>query len=321
MLDLGDGPLARAAVIADVSISTARTRLTRHARGDASGRPIARREFDAWLLDRAIDAGARFEPGVTVTAPLVDSSRRGGLVRGVVFRSASGVETRMPATLVIAADGARSTLAAALGLRYESPHARWAAVAHARDVKDRPNCLDVHLRADWRLIVTPLADCRRTIGLVTSRDLSSTAPLDAIRSAIASDDALARELSDVSLEADARATTYRTALARAAGVPGLLLAGDAASAGAMPLLDGVTRAIVGAQLAVTHGLRALETGDFESAIGRYADDRRRAFGRTSLGDRCLRALGSMPTAIDLAAAASRVVPAIERVVVDGVLRG
>jgi hypothetical protein len=83
----------------------------------------------------------------------------------------------------------------------------------------------------------------------------------------------------------------------------------------------VGRAIVSAQLAVTHGLRVLETGDFEGTLGRYADDRRRAFGRAMAADWCGRALASTPGTIDVAAVAARVAPAIARGVVRGVLRG
>jgi flavin-dependent dehydrogenase len=317
-LDLDDGPLARAPAIHDASVATSRSRL--NARDvEPRGRAVARRALDAWLLDRAIHAGAHFEPGVTVTAPLVDSTRPGGLVRGAIFRSTSGTETRMPATLVIAADGARSTLAGKIGLGSVASRGRWAAAVDAARMPDAPTRLDVHVRSGWRLVLAPLADGRCTCALLTSRDLTNVPPLDAMRSVVASDDRLAREWSDVPFEG-ARAIAYPRWRARAAGVPGLLLVGDAAGVGARSWLDGVGRAIVSAQLAATHGLRALETGDFDGAIGRLADDRRRVFGRVRLGDRIPRAWGTTPAAIDVAAVAARVAPAIARVVVRGVMQ-
>lgn len=318
-LDLNEGPLACAPAIHDASVATSRARL--NARDvEPRGRAVARRDLDAWLLDRAIRAGARFEPGVTVTAPLIDATRPGGLVRGAIFRSTSGAETRMPATLVIAADGARSTLAEKVGLASVAPRFRWAAAVEAARAQDGAARLDVHVRSGWRLVVAPLADGRRTCALLTSRDLANVPPLDAMRSIVAGDDRVARELSDVPFDA-ARAIAYPRRRARAAGVPGLLLVGDAAGVGARSWLDGVGQAIAGAQLAATHGLRVLETGDFEGTLGRYADDRRRAFGRASLGDRVGRALGSMPGTIDVAAAVARVAPAIARAIVEGALRG
>jgi flavin-dependent dehydrogenase len=319
-LELDGTPLAHAPIVRDVSIMTRRTRLSAPD-ALAHGRVVARRDLDAWLLDRAIHAGARFEPGVAVAAPLVDATHRGGLVRGAVLTSSAGVQTRMPATLVIAADGARSTLAAALGVRHESSRRRWAAVVQVSTVDVEPDRLDVHVQSHSRLVVAPLADRRRVLCLVTARDLSSVAPLDAMRAAIVSDKRAARSLASASFDDDARAIAYPSARVRAAGVPGALFVGDAAGAGDAPLFDGLSRAIAGAQLAVTHGLRALETGDFDSAIGRLADDRRRAIDRASFSDRVGRAVGSTPGMIDVASALARVVPAIERVVVRGAWRG
>jgi flavin-dependent dehydrogenase len=319
-LDVADeGPLVRAPAIHDASVATTRTRLSVRD-VEPRGRAVARRDLDAWLLDRAVHAGAHFEPGVTVAAPLLDSAHRRGLVRGAVLRSSAGTETRMPATLVIAADGARSTLAGAVGLGGVASRSRWAAAAETARACDAPARLDVYVRSGWRLVVTPLADGRRACALLASRDLTSAAPIDAMRSIVAADDRLARELPDTAFDA-ARTIAYPRVRTRAAGVPGLLLVGDAAGVGARSWLDGVGRAIVSAQLAVTHGLRVLETGDFEGMLGRYADDRRRAFGRATAADWCSRALASTPGTIDVAAVAARVAPAIARSVVRGVLRG
>jgi flavin-dependent dehydrogenase len=226
----------------------------------------------------------------------------------------------MPATLVIAADGARSALAGTLRLSHGASRRRWAAVVRAGDARSATDRLDVHVGPSSRLIVAPLADGRCTIGLVTSCDLSATAPRDAIRTAMTGARMIA-DVPDIASKEDVGVIDLPMTRPRAAGVPGLLLVGDAAGIGAMPLLDGMARAIAGAQLAVTHGLRALETGDFDAAIGRLADDRRRAFGRVSFSDRVGRVLGSTPKMIDVAATFARVVPGIERAVVDGVLRG
>jgi flavin-dependent dehydrogenase len=226
----------------------------------------------------------------------------------------------MPATLVIAADGAQSALAGTLRLNHASSRRRWAAVVRAGDARSATDRLDVHVGPSSRLIVAPLADGRCTIGLVTARDLSGTAPRDPIGATLA-DTRMMVDVPDIASAEDVGVIDLPMTRPRAAGVPGLLLVGDAAGIGAMPLLDGMARAIAGAQIAVTHGLRALETGDFDAAIGRLADDRRRAFGRVSFSDRVGRVLGSTPKMIDVAATFARIVPALERAVVDGVLRG
>jgi flavin-dependent dehydrogenase len=77
------------------------------------GRPpaalaLTRREFDAWLMDHAVAAGARFETGVVAREPLSDDHGGVRVVRGLVLDGADRRALRMPAILTIAADGRRS---------------------------------------------------------------------------------------------------------------------------------------------------------------------------------------------------------------------
>src|SRR6188768_994788 len=67
------------------------------------GLSIPRRALDAWLLEEAIRAGARFHPGEFVRGALIDESRSPSRVRGVVLAPRHGhAETRLPASVVIA---------------------------------------------------------------------------------------------------------------------------------------------------------------------------------------------------------------------------
>jgi len=77
------------------------------------GVSLTRRELDMMFLEAAIAAGACFDSGVVVRAPLIttDTSRIIG-----VRVAASGDERNVHARLVIAADGRHSTLAFGMGL-------------------------------------------------------------------------------------------------------------------------------------------------------------------------------------------------------------
>src|SRR6478672_7898734 len=72
---------------------------------------VLRRDLDAALVDAAVAAGVRFEPGVLVRGPLVGEDGGGAAVRGVILSGADGHDIRVPAPMVIAADGRRSRIA------------------------------------------------------------------------------------------------------------------------------------------------------------------------------------------------------------------
>lgn len=75
------------------------------------GYVIARTDLDEMLLRHAQHAGAEVWEETTVTAPVVDD----GVVRGVIARR-NGSEHELRAPIVIAADGATSRVARALGM-------------------------------------------------------------------------------------------------------------------------------------------------------------------------------------------------------------
>ncbi len=96
------------------------------------GATLMRRDLDLWLLESAVHAGARFDPGVVVHAPMLADETRGTAGnrprRVVGARATCG---RRPhecrARVVIAADGRASRLASQLGLsRFTRSPQRWA---------------------------------------------------------------------------------------------------------------------------------------------------------------------------------------------------
>jgi len=117
-IDLWGGPLASAPPLAGMVLSGPTERVEGRYGDGLAGRAITRRALDAWLLDQAIAAGARFEAGEIVRGPLVDSSHGVTVVRGLVLarRGQHSQTTRVPAAMTLAADGRRSVLARALGL-------------------------------------------------------------------------------------------------------------------------------------------------------------------------------------------------------------
>lgn len=70
------------------------------------GLVVARSKLDSVLKDRAVEAGCRFMPGATVTGPLME----GGRIGGVSLRS-DGRNREEHARFVVGADGGRSLLA------------------------------------------------------------------------------------------------------------------------------------------------------------------------------------------------------------------
>jgi flavin-dependent dehydrogenase len=71
-----------------------------------------RHVLDSIVLNAAIDAGARFESGFTVTGTVADDS---GRVVGVRGRDGEGRAREIPASFVVGADGVRSRIARAVG--------------------------------------------------------------------------------------------------------------------------------------------------------------------------------------------------------------
>ena len=73
-----------------------------------------RHVLDTILLSAAIDAGASFRSGVSVTGTVTDES---GRVVGVTTRDSDGAHREIRATIVVGADGVHSRMARSVGAR------------------------------------------------------------------------------------------------------------------------------------------------------------------------------------------------------------
>ena len=275
---------------------------------------LTRRAFDAWLIEHAVAAGARFESGVVAREPLADEHSGIPVVRGLVLDGSDHRAVRMPAILTIAADGRRSTLARGVGLA-ATPRGprRWAYGTYATGVSDMSDLGEMHVRHGWYFGLAPLGHGIANVCVVKpATPAERRRPIDEVRDAIARDPGLRARFEGAALDDEVRVLGPLASEARAVGVAGLLLAGDAGGFVDPMTGDGVHLALRSGVLAAREALRALETGDIIGAVSRLERERRKAFGRKLRFNRMVRGLVSFPAAVDAASVAARVLPSVMR---------
>lgn len=282
-------------------------------RPPAAGIAIRRREFDMALLEAAIRAGARFEPGLAVRRLLTD---RAGHVRGVVFaRHPTAADVRMPALIVIGADGRRSVTARHAGLHVPSRIRRWAFGAYATGIAGMTDLGEMHVRPGSYCGLAPLGDGLVNVCVVTTPPPGTRGVLDVVRGVVSRDEELSERFATVRFEETTSVLGPLAADVRAVGVPGLLLAGDAAGFVDPMTGDGIHLAMQGARLAAGEALRAIDLGTFAEAVTRLARARHRRFGGKVRFNRVVRGLVQVPALLGLASLGARLAPAaIDRAV-------
>ena len=275
-----------------------------------AGRAITRQVLDHWLVARAIDAGVTFEEQVTVRGAAIADGR----IAGLTVANGHGPVTH-PARLVIAADGRRSNVALGRGLAHQPPRPRrWAIGSYFDGVNGVTALGEMHVRRGHYIGVAPVPGGLTNACLViphAAGDQPFGAPAEVLRRYIDDDPHLAPRF------AAARAVTAPTTLgpmaveARAAGEPGLLLAGDAAGFIDPMTGDGLRFALRGAELAAEVALDVL-TGrtPIDRAHLDLARQRRAAFGGKWRFNRALRSLVSSPGWVSGAAVAATIAPSL-----------
>lgn len=267
---------------------------------EARGVALLRRDLDAALVAAALRAGARFEEGVLVRGPLVDD---GGGVRGVVLAGRDGRDVRVPAPLVIAADGRRSRVALGVGLlRHPRRPRRWAIGAYFTGVSGMTRFGEMHVRPTRYIGVAPLPSGEANVCLVSERAGRSAThddPAALLREAIAGEPELRDRFTAARMLAPPAVLGPLAVDAAAPGAPGLLLAGDAAGFIDPMTGDGLRFAIRGGELAATAALAAL-AGQPGLPHLRLARLRRREFAAKWRFNRALRVLVSRGATVALA---------------------
>jgi flavin-dependent dehydrogenase len=272
-----------------------------------SGRALSRRILDARLLEAAARAGVEVEEGVLAESPLLEAD---GTVRGLLLKSRSA-RARCLAPVTIAADGAQSRIARALRLtRTPSAPRRWAVGGLFHDVQGVSAVGEMHVRPDCYIGVAPLPGAV-TNACVVSADRQFLKGRDVLLSVLRNDPATAPRFADATLLAPPVTMGPLATDAKAAGTPGLLLAGDAAGFIDPMTGDGLRFAFRGAELAAAAALRVLEDGWKEAHV-RLAMDRAREFGPKWRFNRALRRVAASPFAVRAAAAGAQLSPALLR---------
>jgi len=273
-----------------------------------SGRGISRGDLDAALVMAAAGAGARVEEGVLVQGPLVDSSNHHPTVTGLTVSGRQGRSLQIRSRVVIAADGRYSRVARALGLSSAAPWPRrWAIGGYFEGVTGMSSRLgEMHVRKTYYMGVAPLARGITNACVVTPNP-AGRLPADCLLTMLRGDPLLKERFAGAKLVTAPICLGPLSVDARAAGAPGLLMAGDAAGFVDPITGDGLRFALRGAELAAREALRALESG-FDSAHVRLLEARRREFSRKWRFNRAMRWIVTYPAAVRAAEYGVAIVP-------------
>lgn len=299
-LGLGDRVRARAVPITGMVVTGPRgARVACDYPAGLAGAAISRRDLDTTLVDAAIAAGVEFIPSVRVESAHED----GGRVAGVRI---GGPEPRMSAGVVIAADGRRSTLAFGRCLtRFAAAPRRWAFGAYFTEVEGVTTRGEMHVRTDGYTGVAGLGGGIANVCVVREVPAGATgriSPAQVIERALSGDPELCDRFARSRRISRISSLGPLAVEARAAGCPGLLLAGDAAGFVDPMTGDGLRFALRGGELAAEAALFELQTG--RPAHNRLQNARRREFSRKWRINRALRALVGSPAGVRFAAAVS-----------------
>ncbi len=288
--------------------------------GGLHGRALLRRDLDWALVGQAVAAGVRFEPGVTVRGPLVAGGSGEPSITGVIVRALGAVQT-LRAPITIAADGRRSTIGFALGLaRHPARPRRWAIGAYYQDVHGLSALGEMHVRRGRYIGVAPVPGGLANVCLVQSFEAPG-GPSPARLSLRLLADELARDRWLRDRFADARMARTPVVLGPLAvetagvGLPGLLLAGDAAGFIDPITGDGLRFAVRGASLAADAALDALTHGWDPGVARRLAADRRSEFASKWRFNRALRVIVDHPAMVQGGAVGARLFPGVFRSVI------
>ena len=294
-LGLSGGPLRAALPLSGMIVSGPYASVEGRYPEGCRGLALTRRALDVWLLEHAVRAGARFESGLVVRAPLLEDGRAHAVVRGLQLARSGDAShlIRLPATVTIAADGRRSVVARAMGLsRHPSRPRRWAYGTYATGVTHAPDLGEMHIRRGFYLGIAPIGGACN-ICVVTSQRPAGATPLEVIQRAIASDSAIAARFANAELDPKVRVLGPLAVDTLGCGADGLFLAGDAAGFVDPMTGDGLHLAMRGAVLAAEEALRVLADGRFSVAPERLRRAREHAFGRKLRFNRLLRTPGRL----------------------------
>lgn len=262
------------------------------------GMSLTRRCLDHLLLNAAANAGVCVDTGIGVSEAVVESER----VVGVRLAGPRREVVRAP--VVVAADGRGSRLAAGLTLSsYASAPRRWAFGAYFTNVTSMSPRGEMHVRRGSYIGVAPLPGGLTNVSVVLegprAMSLHREGQQAIVRRALAADSVLRDRFSGATQVSPVTVMGPLAVNARAAGCPGLLLAGDAAGFVDPITGDGLRFALRGGELAAKAALDELASG--QPAHAQLGASRHREFSTKWRVNRVLRTVVSSPGAVGLAA--------------------
>lgn len=279
---------------------------------ETRGRAWQRRHLDAHLVEAAAAAGVDVRTGTAARAPAVDDR---GRVCGVRTRRLDGRTGEIRARWTIAAEGRRSPLAVAMGLiRHPARPRRWAVGTYAAGVDALSSFGEMHVRNGHYIGVAPAGDGLANLCLVTGERQGMADPARRLWDAIHADPLLRDRCRRATQVAPVVSLGPLAVDARAVGMPGLLVAGDAAGFVDPMTGDGLHLALRGGSLAA-RVLLDFETRGDGRIIEELTRARRTAFGAKLRFNRVLRGLVGWPMGIRLGALGASLAPAVLRHVI------
>jgi menaquinone-9 beta-reductase len=234
-----------------------------------------RLRLDEMLLRQAAAAGAAVAQGARVGGLLVEDGR----VAGVYGLTPRGRRFRLPARIVVGADGIRSVVARALGLLGEGRLRKLALTAHFDAVGEQSDLGEVHIGPGLVAGLAPLGAGRANLTCLIPYEAARLVAGDKeafLLRALHAFPALAPRLAGASPGGEVLACGPFDMPVRRAAVPGALLVGDAAGYFDPLTGQGIYRALHSAELAAPALLAALQGGDW-TPLYQYDRRRRREF--------------------------------------------
>jgi flavin-dependent dehydrogenase len=274
------------------------------------GMALPRAVLDAILLDHARKAGAEVRTGVHVT----DLLREGGRVVGVAGTGADGEPVRIPAHLVVGADGLRSVVVRRLGLLARGPRLRKLALtAHVRGLGSLHGTGELRVRGRECVGLADVGDgtANATVVVPAARGDDVRGDVEAYFDAALTRHGITAERVDSVLATGPFDWPVRRSVA-----DGALLVGDAAGYYDPFTGQGIYRALRGAEMASHAAAGALRAGDVSAAaLAEYGRAHRRAFGSGERMQRIVEAVVSRPALFGAVASRFRRRPALADAVI------
>jgi flavin-dependent dehydrogenase len=276
-----------------------------------SGRAILRQDFDRTLIAAAAEAGAAIEEDALVQR----AAASGGSIDTLLIAGRDRALRHVKARVIIAADGRHSRVARSVGLGcYPAWPRRWAVGAYFTDVAGLTRCGEMHVRPRHYLGVAPLPGGLANACVVTTERRRLNRPDALLVETLCGDAELRDRFGSARLASPAAVLGPLAVEVTAAGVPGLLLAGDAAGFIDPMTGDGLRFAIRGGELAALEALNTLEHGVGDAHV-RLREQRSREFRGKWIFNRALRRLVASPSALSLAGVAAGLLPSCVQVAV------